>query len=392
VKPTAWEQKLWQLYDCPYYAANFFNLPTVAYSGEIDNQKQAADVMEKALGKEGIHLVHLIGPKTAHSYHPQSVPVINRLIDSIAERGRNPVPRRVRLSTPTLKYNRQAWVSVEGLGQHWEVATVDAEIVDDHTVNLKTANVTALRLAMPAGYCSLEVSRAPVVVADGQRITVAPVLSDRSWEALLRKDGSRWQSVATLDDGLLRKRHDLQGPIDDAFMESFLIVRPTGSPAAPGVAKWVESELEHAIREWRRQFRGEPRVKKDTEVTDADLAAHNLALWGDPGSNAVLARIADRLPVRWTGETLSIAGRAYPARTHAPILIYPNPLNPKKYVVLNSGFTYREYDYLNNARQVPKLPDWAIVDTTTPPNSRYPGKIVTADFFGEEWEVKKGKE
>ena len=69
------------------------------------------------------------------------------------------------------------------------------------------------------------------------------------------------------------------------------------------------------------------------------------------------------------------------------MLIYPNPLHPKRYIVLNSGFTFREYDYLNNARQVPKLPDWAIVDTTTPPNSRDPGKIVDADFFDERWQV-----
>jgi hypothetical protein len=53
--------------------------------------------------------------------------------------------------------------------------------------------------------------------------------------------------------------------------------------------------------------------------------------------------------------------------------------------VLNSGFTFREYDYLNNARQIAKLPDWAVVDITTPPNPRYPGKIVTAGFFNEEW-------
>ena len=51
--------------------------------------------------------------------------------------------------------------------------------------------------------------------------------------------------------------------------------------------------------------------------------------------------------------------------------------------MLNSGFTFREYDYLNNARQVPKLPDWAIVDVTTPPDSRKPGKVVAADFFDE---------
>ena len=73
--------------------------------------------------------------------------------------------------------------------------------------------------------------------------------------------------------------------------------------------------------------------------------------------------------------------------THAPILIYPNPLNPNRYVVLNSGFTFREYDYLNNARQIPKLPDWAFVDTTVPPDDRWPGKIVQAGFFNENWEL-----
>ena len=69
----------------------------------------------------------------------------------------------------------------------------------------------------------------------------------------------------------------------------------------------------------------------------------------------------------------------------AAILIFPNPLNWKKYVVLNSGFTFREADYLSNARQTPKLPDWAIVDTTVPPDGRFPGKIVRAGFFDEDW-------
>ena len=122
--------------------------------------------------------------------------------------------------------------------------------------------------------------------------------------------------------------------------------------------------------------------------TDADIERHNLILWGDPGSNRILARVQKNLPIQWTKEDVIVGKNRYAAATHAPILVYPNPLNQKRYVVLNSGFTYREYDYLNNARQVPKLPDWAVVDTRTPPNSRYPGKIVAADFFGERWELK----
>jgi hypothetical protein len=74
-----------------------------------------------------------------------------------------------------------------------------------------------------------------------------------------------------------------------------------------------------------------------------------------------------------------------------PILIFPNPLNPQKYVVLNSSFTYREYDYLNNARQVPKLPDWAVVNLKTPPNSQAPGAIDDAGFFNESWKFSSNR-
>jgi hypothetical protein len=143
---------------------------------------------------------------------------------------------------------------------------------------------------------------------------------------------------------------------------------------APAVAPWVASEEKRAIAEWHRQFRGDAQVRNDRDITDADIAGNNLVLWGDPGSNKILARIADKLPKRWPTEA-----------AQALIMIYPNPLNPKKYVVLNSGFTFREADYLSNARQTPKLPDWAIVDTSVPPDSRFPGKILSAGFFNEDW-------
>src|SRR5262249_59338578 len=79
--------------------------------------------------------------------------------------------------------------------------------------------------------------------------------------------------------------------------------------------------------------------------------------------------------------------KVYDRDKHVPVLIYPNPLNSKRYVVLNSGFTFREYDYLNNARQVPKLPDYAVIDVSSPPTSRLPGNVVTAGFFDEHWQL-----
>jgi hypothetical protein len=43
---------------------------------------------------------------------------------------------------------------------------------------------------------------------------------------------------------------------------------------------------------------------------------------------------------------------------------------------------------VNNARQVPKLPDWAVIDINTPANARYPGKIAAAGFLDEHWRFK----
>jgi hypothetical protein len=385
--PPAWEQKLFHLYDATDYAINLFNTPVVAYNGENDGQKQAADMMERALAAEGMRLQRVIGPKTEHRYHPDSKVEIDLILDAVAERGRDPYPRKLKFTTWTLAYNQMKWLRVDALGQHWERARLNAEIAGDSGVTIESANVAAFTIEMGAGGCVLDPTRKPVVTIDGQALTVAGPMSDGSWLVHFRKTGNQWAAVDSPNLAGLHKRHGLQGPIDDAFLDSFVFVTPTGTPLAPGVARWVENEQQRAVTEWRRHFRGDAQVRKDAELTDADIAASNLILWGDPGSNKILARLADKLPVKWTAESVIVGSQRFPAATHAPILIFPNPLNPQKYVVLNSGFTFREFDYLNNARQIPKLPDYAVIDTTTPPDFRYPGKVVLAGFFREDWSL-----
>src|SRR5262249_42561814 len=98
VKPSWYEEKLWHWYNATDYALNLFNCPTVAYSGEIDKKKQAADVMARAMDAEGLKMVHIIGPKTAHAYHPEAKVEINRRIDAIMAEGRNPIPSRVKFT------------------------------------------------------------------------------------------------------------------------------------------------------------------------------------------------------------------------------------------------------------------------------------------------------
>ncbi len=401
VQPTWYEKKLWHIYDCTDYALNFFNLPTVAYSGEIDSQKQAADMMEKALAAEGMKLTHLIGPKTGHSYEKNAKEELNRRIDAIAAKGRDPLPEHVRFTTWTLRYNQSHWVTVDAMDEHWERARVEADIDDEHdSITVATKGVAALTLAMPSGRYPFPLNKKVTVILDGTKFTDLPLPeTDRSWRARFYKQGKNWTFAASAsgmaDAGAywastapFAKSHGLQGPIDDAFMDSFLMVRPTGAPLNDKAGQWVAAEQAHALEHWRRQYRGDARVLDDTKITDAEIAAHNLVLWGDPASNQVLKRIADQLPIRWDAESVKAGAKSFSAGNNVVVMIYPNPLNPKKYVVLNSGFTFREYDYLNNARQISKLPDWAVVDISQPVTARLPGGIAAAGFFGEKWELK----
>jgi len=388
LNPTWYEKKLWHLYDCTDWAVNLFHCPTVAYSGEIDRQKQAADIMEKYLAEEGIDLLHLIGPGMGHKIHPDSKVEIEERLAGLARRGRDRAPRKIRFTTWTLRYNRMHWVTVDGLEEHWERARVEAEIGRNNFVSVTTKNVSALTLDMAAGDCPMDNTQPVNLAVDGQHVETTPrIKSDRSWKVRLRKAKDGWK-VADAGPAGLRKRHGLQGPIDDAFMDSFIIVRPTGKPWFKPVATWAQKEQEHAIEHWRRQFRGEARVKDDIDITDADIASSNLILFGDPASNRVLTKILDSLPIRWTAGGVKVGDKTFEGSKHALAMIHPNPLNPDRYIVLNSGFTYREYDYLNNARQVPKLPDWAVINLSTPITSRAPGGIADAGFFGERWELK----
>ena len=82
-------------------------------------------------------------------------------------------------------------------------------------------------------------------------------------------------------------------------------------------------------------------------------------------------------------------GQSFDGDRFVPALIYPLPSGDPHYVVLNSGLTFREGHDRTNSQQNPKLPDWAIIDITQPPDAESPGRIHDADFFDEQWQLKR---
>ncbi|MDB6153687.1 MAG: hypothetical protein JWL90_2140 [Chthoniobacteraceae bacterium] len=379
--PPWWEQQLWHLYDATDYAENLANTTLIAYSGELDGQKQSADIMEKAAAVEGVTMERLIGPQTAHKYEPQTKKELDRRLAELVVKGCEPLPARVRFTTYTLRYNKMKWIELDGLEQHWERAQVEAEIAGKNSFKVTTKNVSAFSINLPVDQATSDKAHPIKVVIDAQELTTPDALKPH-----FRKTAGKWALANSAQPEGISKHHGLTGPIDDAFNDSFIFVRPTGKALNEKVGGWVKGELERAIPQWRTVFRGEARVKDDTALTEEDIANSNLVLWGDPSSNAVLAKVLSKLPIQWNAERITLGKLSLPAADHAPVMIYPNPLNPRRYVVINSSFTFREGSSQTNSQQTPKLPDWAIVDLNTPPNKKAPGAIVDAGFFNERWQ------
>ena len=362
------ERTLWGLYDVPDYVRNLFNIPVIAYSGEKDKQKASADIMEEVYAAEGRKLPRVIGPGMGHKYHPDSIKQVMDFVHDAAKQGGNARPTQVHLQTRTLRYDKMYWVRVLALDQHWQDTRVDAEIKPDGSIHMTTKNVAALAVPdwveHPTGQ----------LIIDGQRVLGQPVIVEQHHGVLIRQEG-KWQYAPVWQPTGPMKWHGLQGPIDDAFMEPFLLVMPSGKSSDARFEQWSRFEFKHFFERWRALYRGDPRMKIDTEVTDDDLANYHLVCFGDAESNKVIARLADKLPMKVReGDRVNL-------------MIYPNPLNPRKYVVLNSGVTFRESHDRTNSLQNPKLGDWAIIDITTPPNGETPGKVIDCGFFDEQWKL-----
>lgn len=134
-----------------------------------------------------------------------------------------------------------------------ERADLNADVADDGTITIKTANVAGFHIMIPDG------ARPAVrkVVVDGQTVEE----SDGCTFLALQKVDGKWARLSDLPEQAartLRKQPTVCGPIDHAFMSRFVMVRPTGKPLNETVGAWASSEMNHATDFWRKVFRGTP--------------------------------------------------------------------------------------------------------------------------------------
>src|SRR6266550_2729462 len=228
----------------------------------------------------------MVSKETGHGTSPLVRQRLDAFLKEHGDKGQSS-PDHIRFLTYTTRYNRSYWVSLDGLEKHYERAEVDARrTAGGISFNIKTKNLTRLALR--------ETASVREITIDGQTLQVNPAP-----EITLDRTGSTWKVATNEPESGLHKRHALQGPIDDAFLDPFLMVRPTGTPWNEEVNQQALRTLARFDKLWAKYFRGHPFVKDDKDVTADDLAKYHVVLFGDPGSNRVIQKWVGKLPVRW---------------------------------------------------------------------------------------------
>lgn len=365
------------------YAANARMVPAIACMGDKDPFFDAHVIMGEAMAREGLVMVNLISPGTAHQVDPVVQAEQMRRIAQLAEVGQPKSPPEIYFATWTLKYSKCYWVQVMGLARHYERADIVARCVDDRVVIETVKNIT--RFAIDAGHTP----QVPQHVEIGGKLLDVPKENEK--QIILELQDGEWRFVRRADVLASKaKVPGVQGPIDDAFTSSFLCVRGTKTPQHPLAHQYAMASLERFAADWHLYFRGDLPIKDDVDVTVDDVKTKNLILFGDPGSNHWISDALPHLPIQWSDSTVQVGGLSYPASKHVPVLIAPSPFEggTGRYVVINSGHTFHGAELGRiNYLLFPRWGDWAVMRLNPSDSQELVDDVQAVGYFDEGWSV-----
>lgn len=383
------QQRLLNWYDVLPWTRNLNQTKVIAYSGEIDKQKQAADrVMEQAK-KLGQEWPYVIGAGMGHKINPESRDIMaSRLSEWAAVSSKmKSLPESIDFTTYSLRYSKSGPLEITGLSQHWTPGNVQvvwhrsdvglqAEVLCDGVTSFE---LDAASLKKRTGAKQLS------VIVNQKNLGEFALENGKPMKLAFHSTPSNW--MAGYPESSLRKGPGLQGPIDDAFCSRFVWVLPS-RPARHGrIEAWAQGELDYAQRRWSEIMRGHVRAIRDNEVTEQIAKENHLICFGDMMSNRYLASIANQLPIQWGETEIRVGKETFDASHHSLIMCYPNPRQPDRYVVINSGMTFRDFSNNSNSRQIAMLPDWTVIDVRDDDDLVFPGKIAARGFFDESWKL-----
>lgn len=300
----------------------------------------------------------------------------DEMIDWLLQYKRDLNPRQVRVRSADLKSASAYWVKLDQRADQRAFMVADVEVVGPNAIRLDTDNVLAVTLS-PAS--PLVDPAKPLRVSwNGAPAQSAPL-----------KDGRLTLTADGYSPAPLRKTASVAGPIADVRATPFAVVIGTISPD-PMMRQLCNQKAETLASDWKNWQRVPLRLYKDTEIPEADLSKYSLLLIGGSDANAVTKKLAGSLPLKISGDEISIDGRSFKAPDAAVSMVYPHPLNPQRYVFLAAATSPAGMYFFNPQDNDLEAFDFAIVDGALANSNRGRpiDKIrVAAGLFDHNWHV-----
>ncbi len=353
------------------HADALLTTPVFVSHGDIDKSVDISNsrYLVKTLQRWGYDVRYHEYPGFGH----EGIEYYDQVMPWFLEHKRNADPAKVRVRSADLKYASAHWLKVTQLDNPNSFVAAEAEVLINNTIKLSTENVLEMELNPSAKL--IDPKKAVTVIWNVNDIRETRVINGK---IILRDKG--------YNPLPLHKNPKIAGMISDIQTTPFAVI--IGTIAKDSLmAKLINIKAQEFINYWKNWQKYEPRVFKDTELTEADMKKYSLILYGSAEDNLISKKLSDKIPLKVSSEEIEISGKKFPAKDACIKMIYPNPLNAERYVLVIGATSGSGMFFSDN---IPSDDDFVIQDGSIPNSylGRTKSKISIAHgFFDYNWQI-----
>lgn len=358
------------------WVKNGTHLPLYMVHGTQDQPRQSRDLLEHYLLQGNDAALTLID--AGHNVWDDTYKD-GWIFRHFSKYHRNPHPRKVQFRTSNLRYRKNNWLRIDDMTDPNTWCEIGGFWQQDGNVEINTQNVSAFTFFRDP---ELAASGFSAITIHGTSIPAEQIRDDRT--TFVRKN-NRWiqESFEPLPG---TKVPGLSGPIGDAEYDSLLFVYGTRDPWEGALARRIIGHLKTP----RYGMTIKWKIKADVAVTENDLRQYSIVIVGTPQGNSLLGRIQNQLPIQVRDNAIQVGNRKFTGNRTAASFIYPNPLNPARYMVVHTG-TSREAIYYSGhlPSMVPdyviyNASDWGYTEGYVLVDDR---NVLLSGFFNKHWQI-----
>ncbi len=366
-------------------AKNALNMPVFCNHGVEDDivPVEQSRVMVARFKELGYPIKYVEHEGVAHGgFDPQ---MDYDIYDWFENKQRNSFPERVVYKSADLKHNSAYWITIHQFIDLLNCAEIDARIHDKNEIDVRTKNVAQF---------SIDLNKQLFSIDDPLRVKINGVMStvdfsDDQEQVIFYLIDEKWSAEKPAKEPTVKKTSQLAGPMIEAFNSGFIVVY--GTDGREQMADACRQEALDFSDQWKEWQHVPCRIKSDRDVTAQDMQQDNLILIGNADCNRIVARLNESLPIRCDDKSIRIDDEQFTTEHVGCAFIYPNPLNPARYVLIMAGNS--AHAVYGITRRIGFDFDYVIFDNRTmgldipQGNLTIDGTPLRYGFFDQQWKL-----